>query len=438
MKVLVVGAGGREHALVWALARSPRVSEVFCCPGSDAIQKIAIRVPISPGASSSLAAFAESEGIELTVVGPEAPLTTGLADEFRRRGLAVVGPSQAAARLEASKIFAKEFMQRHSIPTARFATFEELPGALRFVEGADLGFPLVVKADGLAGGKGVSICPDSEAAVRSLTRLMQGRAFGQAGRRVVIEEYLEGEEISYMVLCDGRQSAPLVASQDHKQLLDGDRGPNTGGMGAYCCEEIISIETAQAIESRIIQPALSGIASEGSRYQGVLYAGLMMTDDGPKVLEFNVRLGDPEAQAVLMLLGGDWAVVLKAAADGNLSPDLLSWQPGAALCVVLASEGYPSSARTGTPISGLDMAAEMEEIEIFHAGTRFMQGRWQTAGGRVLGVTAKGRSLSEASIKAYEAVNRIHFSGMHYRRDIGAKRLKRRAAMESPLGLAQE
>lgn len=435
MKALVVGAGGREHAITWALSKSPSVTQLFCSLGSDAIQKLANIVPISPQTPSELAAFAETEGIDLTVVGPEGPLAAGLCDEFRRRSLPVVGPSRAAAQLEASKIFAKEFMRRHSIPTARFATFELLAEALDYVSRPATDFPLVIKADGLAGGKGVAVCQDADSARSFLSRLMEERAFGRAGRRVVIEECLVGEEVSYMVLCDGRRHSPLAVSQDHKKLVDGDQGPNTGGMGAYSCDDIISHETVDVIEREIVDPTLAGMAAEGRPFQGVLYVGLMITLEGPRVLEFNVRLGDPETQAILMRFEGDWAAALKAAAEGRLEGELLRWHPGAALCIVVAAEGYPEKPQLGAVISGLEMAAELEQVEVFHAGTRFSAGRWETAGGRVLGVTARGSSLSEASIRAYEAVNRIHFAGMHYRRDIGAQGLaKLRSASRTAEG----
>jgi phosphoribosylamine---glycine ligase len=425
MKVLVVGAGGREHALCWSLKQSPSVEKVLCCPGSDAILKFADVIPIQPLAKEEISGFAASAGIDLVVIGPEAPLAGGLSDELRRRGIPVFGPSRAAARLESSKVYAKQFMERHGIPTARCAIFDAYDSARRFLESREMGFPVVIKADGLAAGKGVSVCPDANAALAFLSRVMIERAFGSAGERIVVEECLGGEEISYMVLCDGRKYVPLVASQDHKRLLDGDQGPNTGGMGAYSTDGLLSDELTNAIESHIIGPVLQGMSEEGTPFQGVLYAGVMLTRDGPKVLEFNVRLGDPETQPVLMRFSGDLGQVLAASSRGELAADLLCWHRGAALCVVLAAAGYPESPRTGDTIDGLEGETETEGFQIFHAGTQYINGHWQTAGGRILGITARGSSLAEASKRAYGEAAKIHFAGMQYRMDIGAKGLQR-------------
>jgi phosphoribosylamine---glycine ligase len=425
MKVLVVGAGGREHALCWSLKQSPSVKKVLCCPGSDAILKFADGIPIQPLAIEDISGFAASASIDLVVIGPEAPLAGGLSDELRRRGISVFGPSRAAARLESSKVYAKQFMERHGIPTARCAIFDAHDPARRFLESREMGFPVVIKADGLAAGKGVSVCLDANTALAFLSRVMLERAFGSAGERIVVEECLEGEEISYMVLCDGRKHVPLVASQDHKRLLAGDQGPNTGGMGAYSMDGLLSDELTNAIESQIIGPVLQGMSEEGTPFQGVLYAGVMLTRDGPKVLEFNVRLGDPETQPVLMRFRGDLGQVLAASSRGELAADLLCWHRGAALCVVLAAAGYPESPRTGDTIDGLEGETEADGLQIFHAGTRYVNGRWQTAGGRILGITARGSSLAEASKKVYGEVAKIHFAGMQYRMDIGVKGLQR-------------
>ena len=425
MKVLIVGAGGREHALCWGLKHSPSVAKIYCCPGSDAILKLAAGVPIQPSAKEEISRFSVSEGVDLVVIGPEAPLAAGLADELRRRGIAVFGPSQAAARLESSKVYAKQFMERHGIPTARCAIFDCYDSARRFLESDEMGFPVVIKADGLASGKGVSVCLDAQTALEFLSRVMLERVFGSAGERIVVEECLEGEEISYMVLSDGRRHVPLVASQDHKRLLDGDQGPNTGGMGAYSVDGLLSDELSKAIESQIIGPALQGMSEEGYPFQGVLYAGVMLTHEGPKVLEFNVRLGDPETQPVLMRFKGDLGLVLAAVSRGELTADLICWHKGAAQCVVLAAAGYPESPRAGDIIDGLEGAVEIEGLQVFHAGTRFVNGRWQTAGGRILGITARGSSLAEAGKTAYSAVAKINFTGMQYRMDIGARGLQR-------------
>lgn len=425
MKVLVVGSGGREHALVWKIAQSPEVKEIFCAPGNGGTCGLASNVPVAAEDIEQLLLLARSEDIDLTVVGPEAPLVAGISDRFREAGLTVFGPSQAAAHLEGSKIFAKEFMQRHGIPTARYRVFREATEAESSLSGGEFTFPVVVKADGLAAGKGVLICENLGEARGAVDSLMRKRLFGAAGDCIVVEEFLSGEEASFMVLCDGSRLVPLVPSQDHKKIYDGDRGPNTGGMGAYSTDFILSESLTQDIIKRVFQPTLEGLADQGAPYQGILYAGLMLTREGPKVLEFNVRLGDPETQVVLPRLRSDLLPLLLAAARGDLSNVSVSWDDGAAVCVVMASQGYPGSYEKGEEITGLEMVEESGDAVVFHAGTRREGDSIFTSGGRVLGVTSRASSLEAAIMKAYEGVNKVHFQGMYYRRDIAAKGLAR-------------
>lgn len=419
MKVLVVGKGGREHALLWKLSQSPLVSKLYCAEGNAGIGKIAERVPIDPLKVDELASFAQREGIDFTVVGPEAPLVAGLVDEFESRGLKVFGPNRRASRLEGSKVFAKEFMQRHGIPTAEFHTFDDPQKAKAFIR--DFGVPVVIKADGLASGKGVFVCKTYEEAMQAIDRLMVQRALGAAGERVVIEEFLEGEEASYIVMLNGDRYAPLPTSQDHKRLLDGDKGPNTGGMGAYSPNPFINGGVELRIKEEVIEKVIRGLREEGIEYRGFLYAGLMLTSEGPKVLEFNVRLGDPEAQPLLMRIKGDF---LKTLLDFHEGKEVSVQQDErCSLCVVLASRGYPEKPEDGKPIYGLE-DVEGEEVILFHAGTEIKEGRFITKGGRVLNVCAWGSSLMEARERAYKAVRKISFEGMHYRKDIGLRALK--------------
>ena len=420
MNVLVLGSGGREHALAWKLAQSPHVDRVVVAPGNGGIVMEFPCADLSLEDLDGLVAFARKYSIGFTVVGPEAPLVAGVVDRFRAEGLAILGPTRAAAQLEGSKAFAKEFMARHGIPTAAFRICDTPEAAREAVEA--FGVPVVVKADGLAGGKGVVVAQSREEAHEAIHRIMVERAFGDAGRRVVVEECLQGEEASFMAFTDGTAVLPMASSQDHKRVFDGDRGPNTGGMGAYSPAPVITEALASRIMTEIMEPAVRGMAEEGRPFQGVLYAGLMITPEGPKVLEFNVRFGDPEAQPVLMRLEGDLMEVFQAMARQRLSGVTLSWKPRAAVCVVLASQGYPGSYEKGRIIQGLESVVSMGNVKVFHAGTgRDPEGRLVTAGGRVLGVTALGKTVAEARAWAYNAVRRIHFEGVHYRKDIAAR-----------------
>ncbi|GAB4220339.1 MAG: phosphoribosylamine--glycine ligase [Acidobacteriota bacterium] len=424
MKVLLLGSGGREHALAWKIAQSPRLTALYTVPGNPGTARLGTNVDLSLGDLDGLVAFAREHAIDLTVVGPEAPLVAGIVDRFQQAGLRIAGPTQAAARLEASKAFTKQFLQQHGIPTADFEVFDDPEVAEEALRDGRFAFPAVVKADGLAAGKGVMICQDLEDAVDAVRRIMIERWFGDAGSRVVVEEFLRGEEASFMVFTDGVRVVPMVASQDHKAVYEGDQGPNTGGMGAYSVDSILTPQQQQWILDRIIRPTVDGMAEAGTPFRGVLYAGLMLTPSGPKVLEYNVRFGDPEAQAVLPRLRSDLLEVLSAVADGDLSGIHLDWSPEAAVCVVIASRGYPGKYPVGQEISGITMAEEDPRTTVFHAGTRLENGKLVVAGGRVLGVTATGPDLEAAIMNVYESVNRIHFPDMYYRRDIAAKGLK--------------
>ncbi len=423
MKVLVIGSGGREHALVWKLRQSPRITQLFCAPGNGGICEEAVCVPTDVNSLDALVETALRLRPDLTVVGPEAPLALGIVDEFTRRGWRIFGPSQAAARLESSKSFAKEFMQRHRIPTARYAvclTPKDVSDALVHFHP-----PIVVKADGLAAGKGVVIAQSKEEAASVAGEMLAGKMLGQAGTRVVLEEFLEGEELSFLVLSDGERVAPLVAAQDHKRVGDNDTGPNTGGMGAYSTENIVDPEMREWILAHIARPVVAGMLAEGSEFRGVLYCGLMMTATGPMVLEFNCRFGDPETQPILMRLDSDLVDALEAAVDGRVSEGDFKWSPDAAVCVVMASGGYPGSYTSGNKIDGLDLAANIEGVIVFHAGTKKVGRELHTAGGRVLGVTARAATLPQAVERAYTAVERIRFEGAHYRRDIAFRALRK-------------
>ncbi|MFN7065505.1 MAG: phosphoribosylamine--glycine ligase [Aquificaceae bacterium] len=415
MKVLVVGSGGREHAITWKISQSKLIKEIFCVKGNAGTAKIAKNVPMEPTDVKALADFAQRESIDFTIVGPEIPLTAGIVDEFEKRSLRVFGPSKKASMLEGSKAFAKEFMQRYGVPTAEFRTFDDTQRAKNFIR--DFGVPVVIKADGLASGKGVFICKDYEEAYRAIDNLMVKKVLGDAGSRVVIEEFLEGEEASYIVALNGDVYVPLPTSQDHKRLLDGDRGPNTGGMGAYSPNPFVEEETERAIKERIIERVIRGLRAEGIHYKGFLYAGLMLTKDGPKVLEFNVRLGDPEAQPLLMRVKGDFLDFLLNFYEGKVGE--LNIDQRYALCVVLASGGYPEKPEDGKEIFGLEEVERMEDVVVFHAGTEIRDGKPFTKGGRVLNLCAWGRDLRDAQEKAYRAIEKISFEGMHYRRDIG-------------------
>ncbi len=424
MKVLLLGSGGREHALAWKLAQSPHLSALYIAPGNPGTARLGTNVALSLEDPAGIVAFAKRQAIDLTVVGPEAPLVAGVVDCFQEAGLRIAGPTRAAARLEGSKAFTKRFLRDHHIPTADFEIYDDPEAAEEDLRDGRFAFPAVVKADGLAAGKGVMICQDLEDAVDAVRRIMIERWFGEAGSQVVVEEFLHGEEASFMVFSDGVRAVPMVASQDHKAAHEGDQGPNTGGMGAYSVDTILSPEQQRRVMDRIIQPTIDGMAEAGTPFRGVLYAGLMLTASGPKVLEYNVRFGDPETQAVLPRLRSDLLEVLAAAADGDLSGVRLEWSPEAAVCVVLASRGYPGKYPVGQEISGIEMAEEDPRTTVFHAGTRLEDGKLVVAGGRVLGVTATGANLEAAIMNVYESINRIHFRDMYYRRDIAAKGLK--------------
>jgi phosphoribosylamine--glycine ligase len=425
MKVLVAGGGGREHALVWKLRQSPRVTRLFCAPGNAGTAQLAEPVGIAANDVPRLVRFAQEERIDLTVSGPELPLTLGLMDELDRHQLRGFGPSRAAAQLEGSKAFAKDLMRRCRVPTAFYSSFTDSDDAERYID--ELGAPIVVKADGLAAGKGVIVCQTVREAKVAVDEIMRGRIFGDAGDRVVIEEYLEGEEVSFMALTDGATVLPLASSQDHKRLGDGDTGPNTGGMGAYSPAPAVTAAVHEQIMSEVMQPIVRGLAARGIVYRGVLYAGLMITSEGPKVLEFNVRFGDPECQTLLLRLQSDlfehmWAVT----EGGGLAGQRLVWDPRAAVCVVLAAAGYPGNYETGKEIHGLERLRDWPNGVVFHAGTTERDGRVVTSGGRVLGVTALGEDIAAAVREAYQAVEQIRWDGMHYRRDIGRRGMEKR------------
>jgi phosphoribosylamine--glycine ligase len=422
MKVLILGSGGREHALAWAVRQSGRVTDVVCAPGNGGIAQVARCVPVNLKDLDAMVRLVEDERPELTIVGPELPLSLGIVDALQERGFRVFGPTRAAAMLESSKGFAKEFLQRHKIPTGDFAVC----GTVAEVEKAIEVFhtPIVVKADGLAAGKGVIICTSRRTAVEAAQGLFTGVLLGEAAQQVVIEEFLEGDEVSFLCLSDGTHVAPLVPAQDHKQIGEGDTGPNTGGMGVYSTDELLEPAMTKWVLHHIAEPTIRGMAEEGAPFAGVLYCGLMMTARGPQVLEFNARFGDPETQALLVRLESDLVEALEACVDGRLAETELRWNRGAAACVVASSAGYPGSYKTGLPISGLGAAAQVPGVQVFHSGTAQVGGQLLTAGGRVLGVTAQGESLKEALARAYQAMAEIHFEGIYYRRDIGHRALK--------------
>jgi phosphoribosylamine--glycine ligase len=426
MRILVIGSGGREHALVWKISQSRHVTKLFCAPGNPGIQSLAECVPLKPTDLAGMLAFAERERIDLTVVGPEQPLADGIVDLFASRNLPIFGPSKRAAELEWSKAFAKEFMRRHGVPTAEHRSFSKDESDAAFEYVATCSLPVVLKADGLAAGKGVVICESREEAVNELKKMMVGEVFGSAGDTVVIEEFLEGEEASVFAVCDGIDYITLAPAQDHKRALDEDRGKNTGGMGAYAPAPVITDEVLLSVKKGIIEPTLGGMMAEGRPFRGCLYCGLMITPDGPKVVEYNCRFGDPETQVVLPLYDGDVVELLSAACSGSLSSFASSpSNSGGAVCVVLASKGYPEEYEVGKPIVGLEHLAQTTDVLVFHAGTKWSDNRIVTAGGRVLGITAweKTASLLLAIEKAYRAVQSVSFEGMHFRTDIGKKAL---------------
>jgi len=425
MKVLILGAGGREHALAWAVARSPRVTEVVCAPGNGGMTQVARCVPVDLKSLGDMLRLVEAEAPGLTIVGPELPLSLGIVDAMQQRGLRVFGPTQAAARLESSKAFAKEFMKRHQIPTAKYAVCahaNELEKAIALFHP-----PIVVKADGLAAGKGVIICDSRNTALEAAHGLFDGRLLGEASRQVVLEEFLEGEEISFLCLSDGMHVVPLVASQDHKRIGEGDTGPNTGGMGAYSTDSLIEPHMEEWILHHVAGPTVRGMAEEGTPFVGVLYCGLMMTPRGPEVLEFNARFGDPETQAIVVRLESDLVDALEACIDGKLAETKLHWGAGASACVVASSAGYPGSYKTGLPVSGLTNAAMVPGVQVFHSGTAKLGNQLVTSGGRVLCVAATGDSLQEALRRAYQALAEVQFEGIYFRNDIGHRALRSKA-----------
>src|ERR1700678_2307467 len=416
MKILVIGSGGREHALVWKLGQSPRVTKIYCAPGNGGIAEDAECAAVDVKSLDSMIALANRIQPDLTIVGPELPLMLGVVDEFARRGSRTFGPTRAAAQLETSKSFAKEFLQRHRIPTAHYAICdspEQVRDALPHFH-----TPIVVKADGLAAGKGVVIAKSKDEASSVANEMLSGRMLGEAGARVVLEEFLKGDELSFLVVSDGERVAPLVAAQDHKRVGDGDTGPNTGGMGAYSTADIIDDQMRDWLLTHIARPVVAGMKAEGAEYKGVLYCGLMMTARGPMVLEFNCRFGDPETQPILMRLESDLVEAMEASIDGRTSDGAFNWSNDASVCVVMASGGYPGAFEAGKKIRGLDEAGAIEGVKVFHAGTSKRDGEFYTTGGRVLGVTARAPELETAVQRAYEACGKISFDGAHYRRDI--------------------
>ena len=422
MKVLVVGGGGREHALVWKIAQSPMVKKIYCAPGNPGIALHAERVPLRADDVIGIMQFVRDKSIDLTVVGPEDPLTLGIADTLNEQGYRVFGPTRAAAELEGSKVFSKELMRKHGIPSADFRVFEDAHDAHDYID--KTAAPIVVKADGLAKGKGVIVCQTADEAHEAVWKIMEERIFGRAGERAIIEECLTGEEVSILAITDGRTIVPMEPAQDHKPVFDGDLGPNTGGMGAYSPVPRVTRAVCEDVERKIFVPTIHAMRMNRRKYQGVLYVGLMFTKTGPQVLEFNVRWGDPEAQPLLMRMKSDVVAVMLAAAEGTLKDMEIEWDPRAAVCVVMASGGYPGDYEKGKIIEGLDRAARVDDAMVFHAGTAASAGRVVTNGGRVLGVTALGETVAEAIDRAYDTVEMIHFEGAQYRRDIGRKALE--------------
>jgi len=422
MNILVIGSGGREHALAWKIAQSPLLQKLYCAPGNAGTQSVAENVPIGSEDIPALLDFASNQNIDLTVVGPEVPLTMGIVDEFEKKGLKIFGPNRNAAELEGSKIFAKQFMARHRIPTARFEVADSAEQAKKIVASGRFAFPLVVKADGLAAGKGVVVCRNPKRAEEAISSIMVEKKFGKAGERLVVEEFLVGKEASFIVVSNGVKILPLVTTMDHKAVYDGDKGPNTGGMGAISPSPYISQEMFDSIVNTAIFPTITRMLEEGRKFKGVLYVGLMLTADGPKVLEYNCRFGDPETQPQMLRMEGDLVELLLSAVEGNVLEKEIRWSSNAAGCVVAASGGYPLKYEKGKVIEGLEEAAAIPGVVIFHAGTALKDGKYYTNGGRVLNVCASEKTLAETMDKIYQALSRIFFEAMHWRRDIGALR----------------
>jgi phosphoribosylamine---glycine ligase len=431
VKVLVVGNGGREHALAWKIRQSPLVSEVYCAPGNAGIASLADCVPIDTSNIVEVADFAQTIAADLTVVGPELPMILGIADEFSRRGLSIFCPSRAAAEIEGSKAFAREFMQRHKVPSPGYRVCTTVDEALGVVKEAPFGFPMVLKADGLASGKGTVLASNAKEARAVISLMMTDKKFGSAGSKLVIEEFLTGEEVSFLVFSDGAKALPLVSAQDHKRLLDNDLGPNTGGMGAVSPATNLSLDGHKQIMQEVILPTIAGMAAENRRYQGVLYAGIMMTEKGPRTLEFNARFGDPETQAILVRMRSDIVPVLSAVAQGQLKDTKIEWAKEPSVCVVISSRGYPDQAESGKVVSGLEALKGQSDVFAFHAATASKEGKTVTVGGRVLGITALGANLEGAIQRAYAGVSKVSFDGMHFRKDIGQRALARLHAGKS-------
>jgi phosphoribosylamine--glycine ligase len=422
MKILIVGSGGREHALGWKISQSPLLKKLYCAPGNAGTENIAKNVPISAEDIPGLVDFAAEENIDLTVVGPEVPLTLGIVDEFEKKGLKIFGPNKNAAELEGSKVFAKQFMERHRIPTGVFEIADSVEQAKKIVGSGKFSFPLVVKADGLAAGKGVILCRNQKRAEEAIETIMVEKKFGEAGNKAIIEEFLVGKEASFIVISDGVKILPLVTTMDHKAVYDGDKGPNTGGMGAISPSPYIDQKMFDDIVNAVVFPTVTRMLEEGRKFRGVLYVGLMLTEKGPKVLEYNCRFGDPETQPQMLRMKGDMVEVLLAAVEGNVLEKEIEWSPKASGCVVAASGGYPIKYENGKVIEGLDEASTFPGIVVFHAGTVNKAGQYYTNGGRVLNVCATEKTLAETMNKIYRALSRIYFEAMHWRRDIGALR----------------
>lgn len=422
MKILVVGSGGREHALAWKIAKSPLVKKLYCAPGNAGTLNLGDNVPIEPNDIKGLADFANKELVDLTVVGPEVPLTMGIVDEFEKKGLKIFGPTMSAAELEGSKVFAKQFMDRHKIPTARFMIADSPDQAKKFLQSEEIPFPLVVKADGLAAGKGAIICNSLKKAELAVNTIMVEKKFGESGNKIVIEEFLRGKEVSFIVISDGVKVLPFVTTMDHKAVYDGDKGPNTGGMGAISPSPFVDQDLFNKTVKTIVFPTVTRMLEEGRKYIGVLYIGLILTEVGPKVLEYNCRFGDPETQPQMLRLESDLLEILLATVEGNVLEKEVAWTNKPSGCVVVASGGYPTKYEKGKPIEGLKEASEIPGVTIFHAGTELQDNTYYTAGGRVLGVCATEETLTSTMHKIYEAIGKMSFDSMHYRRDIGAVR----------------
>ncbi len=421
MKVLIIGSGGREHSLAWKVSKSPKVKEIFAIRGNPGINRLGKCVDIDISNIKTITNFAKENKIDLTIVGPETPLVAGIVNKFEEAGLKIFGPSKEAAKLEGSKVFSKEIMKEFGIPTADFKVFENAEKAKRYIK--EKGAPLVVKADGLAAGKGVTVAKTVKEALEAIEKIMVEKIFGEAGNKVVVEECLQGEEASYLVISDGERYIPLAPAQDHKAVFDSDKGPNTGGMGAYSPAPIFSPEIEKEVKKKVIEPIIKGMKERGTPFKGILYAGIMITDDGIKTLEFNVRFGDPEAQVILRRLEDDLVDICFDTINGKL-PEKLNWDKRTSICVVLTSKGYPEKYEKRGKITGIEEAEKIDDITVFHAGTTIKNGKLVTNGGRVLNVTAMGKDTKEAIKNVYEAVNKIQFEGMHFRKDIGAKALK--------------